>query len=80
MIDSQQKVIEVKGYYFKFLNDETAGISGCCLPSPERTYHFIDCKIHPRLWEAMEQCYNHCQFTNTYCGINKLQKEVTNGN
>lgn len=61
--------IEVKGFYFKFLNDEdTRAISGCHLPKPEKTYHFVDCEIHPRLWEAMEQMYHHCKFTNTYIG------------
>lgn len=59
---------ELKNYYFKFLYDEKPGISGLCLPNPDKTYHFIDCEIHPRLWEAMRQIYNHCKFTNTYIG------------
>ena len=59
---------ELKNYYFKFLYDEKPGISGLCLPNPDETWHFIDCEIHPRLWEAMNQMYSHCKFTNTYRG------------
>jgi hypothetical protein len=62
------KMETYKNYYFKFLYDEEPGMSGRCLPDPVKTCHFIDCEIHPGLWEAMRQIYNHCKFTNTYIG------------
>jgi hypothetical protein len=66
--DFYAEPIIVRGFYFKYMPDEVTGISGCNLPNPNRIYHFINCSIHPRLWEAMTQMYSHCLYTNTYTG------------
>lgn len=66
------------GMYFKTLPDEKALISGLSLPrlplnkQEDCPYTFIDCEIHPRLWEAMRQMYipAGCKLENTYIGPN----------
>ena len=60
----------IKNYYFKILHDEKLDlISGYELPDPEKgPYHFIDCEMHPRVWEALQQLYTASEFTRTYYG------------
>jgi hypothetical protein len=67
----KDEVIEIKNTYFRYLYDEEGSfISGCHpLPNPTKKYKFVDCDIHPRLWEAMHQMYNHCEYENTYIGM-----------
>jgi len=65
-------MIEIRNHYFKATFEERHRyISGLPLPDPGKgPYHFIDCDIHPRLWETMRQIYKSCgsQFTNTWIG------------
>ena len=61
---------EYKNYYFKATFEEgpiyTPGIP---LPDPlKQPYHFIDCKIHPRLWSICLLAYADSFFRNTYIG------------
>lgn len=49
--------------YFKQLPDESGLMSGLNLPEPGE-HRFINCEFHPRLWEALEQLYKDCTFTN----------------
>ena len=60
-------MIEIRSHYFKTRHDEGLSlISGLPLPPPNKgPYHFVDCKIHPRLRETMMQMYTECKFTNT---------------
>ena len=64
---------EIKNTYFKWMHDEkskhTQYMSGEYLPDPDKgPYHFINCEIHPGLWECMQQMYNTSKYTNTYIG------------
>lgn len=65
---SQKK--EIRNTYFKIAYHETMTlVSGMKLPDPENgPYKFIDCDIHPRLWETMQQLYATSEYINTYVG------------
>lgn len=65
-------MIEIKNTYFKATHDEgPCYMSGLPLPAPDKgPYHFMDCDIHPRLWETMRQVYflTGSTFENTWIG------------
>jgi hypothetical protein len=58
------------GYYFKWLFDEKGVyMSGRKLPDPNKgPYKFVNCEMHPQLWEALNQLYTDSIYINTYHG------------
>jgi len=62
---------ELRNKYFKTLPNRPELMSGLPLPKVEDgPFEFINCEIHPGLWEAMNQIYLPAgsKLTNTYVG------------